>query len=156
MTVVVERTIARPLAEVWASVSDVAAHRLPLTTVHTDPGPPGVGWRFSGVTALGPLHMRDDMIVTRWLPPGSPESSGSSGSAMSAQYAVVKVGRVLGGWAEVTLSEPRPGWTQVQWREEIVPHPHALGRLARPLVDAAVRAMFSRAVDTMLAQLARP
>ena len=150
MSVVVERTVARPLVEVWASVSDVAGHRLPLTTVHTDPGPPGVGWRFSGVTALGPLRFSDDMIVTRWHPPGSPEWPDG------AQYAVVKVGRVLGGWAEVTLSEPRPGWTQVQWREEIVPHPHALGRLARPLVDAAVRAMFSRAVDSMLAPPARP
>jgi len=29
MSVVVERTIARPLAEVWASVSDVAGHRRP-------------------------------------------------------------------------------------------------------------------------------
>ncbi len=145
MTVVVERTVARPLAEVWDAVSDVAGHRLPLTTVRTDPGPPRVGWRFSGVTTLGPLRFSDDMIVTRWHPPGSP------GWEDSAQYAVVKVGRVLGGWAEVTLSEPQQGWTQVVWREEIVPHPHALGRLARPLVDGAVRAMFSRAVDTMLA-----
>ena len=150
MTVVVERTVARPIADVWASLADVASHRLPLTTVHSDPGPPGVGWQFSGVTALGPLRFSDDMIVTRWHPPGSP------GWPASAQYAVVKVGRVLGGWAEVTLSEPQQGWTQVVWREEIVPHPHALGRLARPLVDAAVKAMFSRALNSMLAAPGAP
>ncbi len=147
MTVIVERQLQRPLAAVWAVVSDVAGHELPLTTVHTDPGPPAVGWRFVGISALGPLRLADRMVVTRWVPPEPGRDT--------AEYAVVKTGRLLAGWAEVSLSRlpGEPGGTRVRWREQIDVHPLAIGRLVRPLSDLAVRRMFERAVDRMLARV---
>jgi len=156
--VTVERTVDRPIETVWAVVTDVAAHRLPLTEVRTDPGEPGVGWAFEGITRLGPVGFADRMIVTRWHPP-------ADGTAC---YAVVKTGRLLGGWAEVTLTEGEPTIppgqsgqpghrtgrrTRIRWREQITPHPHALGRLLAPATDRAVRAMFERAVTEMLARV---
>ena len=143
--ILVEETVDRPIGAVWAVVSDVTGHRLPLTHVTTDPGEPGVGWRFAGVTALGPLRFTDSMVVTRWAPP-SPERPDY------AEDAVVKTGRLLSGWAEVTLESVAAARTTVRWREEIVVHPYALGRLAAPLTDRAVRAMFRRAVAEMLSR----
>lgn len=143
--VVVEEIVDRPIGAVWQVVSDVAGHRLPLTTVHTDPGPPGVGWRFRGITALGPVKFTDAMVVTRWSPP-------SESTPDRAEYAVVKTGRPLSGWAEVALEAVTASSTRVVWREEIVLHPHALGRLVAPLTDRAVQAMFRRAVAEMLAR----
>ncbi len=142
--VLVERTVQRPLTAVWAVVSDVAGHRLPLTRVETDPGQPCVGWGFRAVSALGPLRLVDAMTVTSWSPP-QPD-------AATAEYAVVKTGRVLGGWARVTLTAVGPAQTGVRWAEEITLRPHALGALARPATDLAVGRMFRAAVDEMLAR----
>lgn len=145
MSVVVRRVLDRPIESVWAVVADVTRHELPLTTVQADPGQPSVGWRFVGISALGPLRVADRMTVTRWRPPEEGRDD--------AEYAVVKTGRVLAGWAEVVLQRgPRPGQTQLCWREEIVLHPWSIGQLVRPITDRAVRRMFERAVDRMLAR----
>ena len=140
--VTVERHIGRPVERVWELASDFAALRLPLTHVNKGAGPPGIGWRFVGVSGVGPVAVRDSMLVTRWRPPapGSP----------SAEYAVVKTGWVLGGWAEVTLTELGPTLTRLLWREEIVLRPRAIGAALAGLTDIAVRAMFERAVDELV------
>ncbi len=144
MPVVVTRIVHQPLPAVWARVADVRAHRLPLTTVHTDPGQPRVGWSFRAVTGVGPVRFIDAMVVTRWSPPQT--------DSPTAVYAVVKTGRLLGGWAEVTLTARGPERTELVWREEIVVHPHAIGRLVAPLSDRAVAAMFRRAVTDMVGE----
>lgn len=140
--IAVQRDVPRPLWAVWAVVADVAGHRLPLTRVHTDPGRPGVGWRFRAVTGVGPLRFTDAMVLTQWCPP--------TADSDHAGYAVVKTGPVLSGWAQVSLQARGAAGTRLRWREEIVAHPHALGRLAQPLSDRAVQLMFDRAVTEML------
>ena len=140
--VTVERVVARPIEAVWAVVSDLAGHRVPLTRIHPDPGPTRVGWGFVAVTAVGPLRASDRMIVTRWQPPADGR----------AQFAVVKTGRWLGGWASVEFAALHGDRTRLTWREEIVPLPHVVGRLAAPLTDRAVRAVFGRAVDDLAAR----
>ena len=140
--ITVERHVARPIERVWVLASDFAGLRLPLTHVDRSAGPPGVGWRFVGVSGFGPLAIHDSMLVTRWRPP----APGSD----TAEYAVVKTGWVLGGWAEVTLAELGPSLTRLRWREEIVLRPRVLGAALAPVTDRAVRAMFERAVDDLV------
>jgi hypothetical protein len=142
--ITVERVVPRSVAEVWSVVSDFAAHRLPLTRVETDPGPVDVGWCFRGVTALGPVRFIDSMVVTQWQPPGAPMTS--------AGYAVVKTGRLLGGWARVEIDALGAESTRLRWTEQIVLHPHVLGRALGPVTDRAVRWMFEGAVDQMLSR----
>jgi len=140
--ITVERDVPRPIERVWALAADFAALRLPLTHVDSSPGPPGVGWRFVGVSGIGPLAIHDPMLVTRWRPPepGVPV----------AEYAVVKTGWVLGGWAEVTMVELSPTLTRLRWREEIVLRPRVIAAALSRVTDIAVRAMFERAVDDLV------
>ncbi|MBK8468752.1 MAG: SRPBCC family protein [Candidatus Phosphoribacter sp.] len=142
--ITLERVVPRPLSAVWAVVSDVAGHRLPVTRLETDPGTPGVGWRFVAVTGWGRLAFADAMVITRWHPPVA--------GSKSADYAIVKTGRWLGGWAEVHLQALDPGNTRLTWSEEIILHPHALGRLVAPLSDRAVRRLFADAVSDMVSR----
>lgn len=142
--VTVERSVGRPIERVWSLVTDVAALRLPLTHVESDPGPAGVGWRFTGISGVGPVVLRDPMVVTRWVPPEP--------SRDTAEYAVVKTGRILDGWAEVTLTRAGASWTGLCWREEILLRPRALGVPLAGITGVAVRAMFERAVDDLVAR----
>ncbi len=140
--VTVERVVPRPIEAVWAVVSDLAGHRVPLTRIHTDPGPADVGWGFVALTGVGRLRFADRMVVTRWRPPTDGQ----------AEFAVVKTGRWLSGWATVRRTDAGGGSTRLTWREEIVPHPYAVGRLAAPLTDRAVFAIFRRAVADLAAR----
>ncbi len=140
--ITVERHVPRPIEPVWALASDVAALRLPCTRVEMDTAPPGVGWRFVGISGFGPFAIHDSMLVTRWRPP-------EPGSHV-AEYAVVKTGWVLGGWAEVTLTELGRSLTRLRWREEIVLRPRVVGAAVVRVTDIAVGAMFERAVDDLV------
>jgi hypothetical protein len=145
MTVVtVERYVGRPIERVWSLVTDFAALSLPLTHVESDPGRPEVGWRFVGVTGIGPLAIRDSMVVTRWVPPAPGRDT--------AEYALVKTGWVLGGWAEVTLNANEASLTRLRWREEIVVRPRVLGVALAAPTGVAVGALFERAVDDLVAR----
>ncbi len=134
--VTVERVVPRPLQAVWAVVSDLVGHRVALTRIEGDPGPTTVGWSFVAQTGVGRARFADRMIVTRWQPPADGR----------AEFAVVKTGRWLAGWAEVAMHDVGGGVTRLTWREEIVPHPYAVGRLGAPVVDRLVGAIFRRAV----------
>lgn len=146
--VTVERVVARPIEQVWAVVADPTRHRLPLTRVEV-PASLGVGARFVAWSGAGRLRFADPMVVTRWSPPGSPRRDPRAEG--DAEYAVVKLGRVLTGWAQVVLTAVDPGTTRLVWTEHIALKPSALGPLVQPLTDRAVGAMFARAVDAMLA-----
>lgn len=141
---VIRRAVAAPVPAVWRVVTAFASYGrwVPMTTMVTDPGEPGVGWSFSGRTGLGRLRLVDPMTITDWHPPaGAPEA---------ASFAVVKTGRVLAGWAEVHLRASAVG-TLLQWREDITPRPLPIGRLLSPVADPVDRALFARAVDAMVA-----
>jgi len=141
--VVVDRVVPKPLGAVWAVVSDLASHQVPLTAIHPDPGPTTVGWAFEAITGVGPLRFVDRMVVTRWQPPADG----------TAEFAVVKTGRWLGGWASVAFRAQDGGRaTRLTWSEEIVPHPHVVGRMSAPVTDRVVRAIFRRAVADLAAR----
>jgi hypothetical protein len=134
----VTETSPEPLAAVWARVSDLVGHAagVPLTTTTSDPGEPGLGWRFTPRTALGPLGFDDPMVVTVWDPP--------------RRLRVEKRGRVLAGWADISLTSLPQGGTRVTWQEEVVPAHAGTARRARPLFDAAGKVVFRRALSRML------
>ncbi len=157
----VRRTVDASSDEVWATLSDFAGYGrwIPLTTMVLDPGPVRVGWAFAGRTGLGPLGFVDSMIVTRWEPPnghagdragGGPGHGGDDG-VDDARFTVRKTGRLLRGWADITLRQRADGGTEVTWAEEIILRPETLGRRVAPLVDPVVARLFARALDQMLA-----
>jgi uncharacterized protein YndB with AHSA1/START domain len=146
------RTSPASPAEVWDVLTDFAGHErwIPLTTMRVDPGEPRVGWGWAGVSGLGPVGFADAMVLTRWEPPATAREGAAGG-----RFAMLKVGRVLDGWADVRV-EPAPGGgCAVTWTEDIALRPRPLRRLSQPLVDRAARAMFASALDAMLEEAAR-
>lgn len=134
----VTETSPEPLDLVWARVSDLSGHAagVPLTTTVSDPGAPGLGWRFTPRTALGLLGFDDPMVVTVWDPP--------------RRLRVEKRGRVLAGWADISLAALPGGGTRVTWQEEVVPAHTGLARRTRPIFDAVGAVVFRRALTRML------
>lgn len=120
---------------------------MPLTTMRLSPGPSGVGWSFAGLTGVGRLRFSDAMRITDWAPPAE------SGPGV---FRLVKVGRLLAGWAEVRVLPIAGGeQTRLLWRENIVIRPILLGRLLAPLTDRVNRALFAKVVDAMAAEAVR-
>lgn len=156
------RTSPASPAEVWDVLTDFAGHErfIPMTTMRVDPGEPRVGWGFAGVSGIGPLGFADAMVLTHWEPPtaDAPSAKGPLAGgerAAAGRFAMLKVGRVLDGWADVRV-EPAPGGgAAVTWTEDISLRPRPIGRLSQPLVDRAARAMFASALDAMLEEAAR-
>jgi hypothetical protein len=138
----VRRTVSSPLGAVWDTVTDFGAYGrwIPLTSMRTDPPPVRLGWGFAGFTGVGAVGFLDTMLIVRWEPPADG----------AARFAVRKTGRVLRGFADVALAAADAGGTDVVWREEIVPRPETLGRLAAPISDRATARLFGDALDRML------
>lgn len=135
----VVRTVRAGRAKTFEVVADLRAHGdyVPLTRVEHDPGPIGVGWRFTGRTGVGPLTLVDRMEVTRWEPGES--------------FRIDKRGPVLDGWAEVHFTCDGPD-TRVVWHEHILVRPRALGRLLAPVLDPGNRVLFTRVLGAMAAR----
>jgi uncharacterized protein YndB with AHSA1/START domain len=129
----------------WAVLTDFAGYGrwMPMTTMRVDPGPVRLGWGFAGLSGWGPLTFSDSMLVSAWEPPvdGGP-----------ARFRVVKTGRLLGGWAEVTVTPREAGGTRVDWVEEVVVRPLPFPDLIAPALDRVSRWLYGRAVDAMLAR----
>jgi hypothetical protein len=138
----VRRTVPTPLGAVWDTLTDFGAYGrwIPLTSMRTDPPPVRPGWSFGGFTGLGPVGFLDSMLVVKWEPPADG----------AARFTVRKTGRVLRGWADVRLAADDAGGTEVVWREEIVPRPETLGRLAARASDRLTARLFADALDRML------
>ncbi len=148
-TFTIERAVAAPPLQVWEILTDWAGYArwMPLTTMHLDPGPTAVGWSFAGLTGVGRLRFSDVMRITDWAPPAD---------VGRGTFRLVKVGRLLAGWAEVTVLPLAGGeQTHLVWRENIVIRPVVLGRLLVPLTDRINRALFVTVVDAMAAEAVR-
>ncbi|KRE54947.1 SRPBCC family protein [Phycicoccus sp. Soil748] len=142
----VRETSATP-AQVWDVVAafDGYGAWMPMTRMVTDEGQPRVGWGFAGLTGLGRLAFSDSMLVTRWDPP----ADGTTGV-----FRVVKTGRLLGGWAEVTVSPREDGGSRLDWVEDVVVRPLPFKRFFDPLLDRASAWLYGRAIDAMLVRAA--
>ena len=131
---------------VWALVTDWPAHGrwIPLTTVTIDrdsPADVGVGTRFTGRTALGPVGFDDPMTVTEWQPP----TDGSAGRCR-----VVKRGRWLTGWAEIEV-QPVSDGSRLIWVEDV--RPRWTPRLADRVVSWVGRLLFDRTLRRLAREL---
>jgi uncharacterized protein YndB with AHSA1/START domain len=143
------RTCPAGPAEVWDVLTDFAGHQrwIPMTTMRVDPGEPRVGWGWAGVSGIGPLRFADAMVLTCWEPPTREQGGG--------RFSMLKVGRVLDGWADVRVEAAPGGGATVTWAEDIALRPRPVRRLSQPLVDRVARAMFGSALDAMLREAAR-
>ncbi|MGA8978050.1 MAG: hypothetical protein WB473_02935 [Pedococcus sp.] len=160
-------TSASPAA-VWDVVAGFGGYGdwMPLTRMTTDDGAPRVGWGFAGISGVGPLGFSDSMLVTRWEPPAvgsaSPASPGSAslanGSAAPAVFRIVKTGRLLGGWAEITVtpephvSNPGAMGSRLDWVEDVVVRPLPFKRVFEPVLDRVSAWLYGRAIDAMIAR----
>ena len=149
----VRETTASPRA-VWGVLTDFTGYGrwMPLTRMRVDPGEARVGWGFAGVSGIGPLGFSDSMVVTRWEPPtesGDSRPDAEVDGNPAASFRVVKTGRLLGGWADVSLTATASG-TRVDWREEFSVRPISFLDDTAP-VRAAGRALYARALDAMIA-----
>lgn len=142
------RSVAAPADRVWEALVDFAAHGrvVPLTRMRLGDGPVGPGWRFVAETGLGPVRFADVMEVQRWEPPAHPEDGG--------RFVIRKVGRLLGGYADVRVDPSGPTSSLITWTEEILLRPGALGRRLAPIVDPATSLLFGRTVDALTKHLA--
>jgi uncharacterized protein YndB with AHSA1/START domain len=149
-TFAIERVVAVPPSRLWEVITDWAGYArwMPLTIMRLDPGPARVGWSFAGLTGVGRLRFADLMRVTEWIPP--------SGAGPGA-FRLVKVGRLLAGWAEVSVTPIAGGkQTRLLWRENIVIRPPLLGRFMGPLTDRFNKVLFATVIDAMVAEAVRP
>jgi uncharacterized protein YndB with AHSA1/START domain len=148
-TFTIERIVAVRPRQMWGVVTDWAGYArwMPLTTMRLDQGPTRVGWTFAGMTGVGRLRFSDVMRITDWAPPSE---------TGAAAFRLVKVGRLLAGWAEVSVFPLAGGeQTRLLWRENIVIRPVSLGRFLAPLADRFNTALFTRVVDAMAAEAVR-
>lgn len=133
------RTVLAP-ETAWSALTDLAEHtrHVPLTDLEVPEGGLSLGTEVVAWTRLGPLAVADRMLVTA-LEPGR-------------RLRLVKTGRFLHGWAEITVA-PDPvattgsivGWTEELWAP-------GLRRLTRPAGDRLGAVLFSRVVDGLLAR----
>lgn len=144
-TVHLRRETSASPASVWEVLTDFAGYArwMPMTRMELDPGRPQLGWGFTGVSGLGPLALRDSMLVSAWTPPSGAEPG---------VFRVVKTGRVLGGWAEVTVRPSQTGGSEVDWLEELVVRPLPFERGIGPIQQRFAEWLYGRAIDAMLAE----
>ena len=126
--------------DAWAALTDLAEHtrHAPLTDLEVPATGLALGTEVVAWTRLGPFAAADRMLVTA-LEPGR-------------RLRLVKTGRFLRGWAEITVAaDPvAPTGSLVGWTEELwLP---GLRRLTRPAGDRLGAVLFSRVVDGLLAR----
>jgi hypothetical protein len=144
----VQRDSVLPASQAWGRLTDWRRHGdfIPFTEVLVTTSGPAktrddgreTGAMFVARTSLGPLHFDDPMEVTYWQPP-------DDGPGMCR---LVKTGRVVTGWAVLTVTPSATGCS-IAWRED------AAVRFTGPLLSlptkiAATR-VFGRLVDHLLA-----
>jgi hypothetical protein len=148
----VHRDSALSAPEAWARLTDWRRHGdfIPLTDVlvsgtpdatASSPGS-GVGAVFVARTSLGPLHFDDPMEVTYWRPPVDGPGA----------CRLVKTGRVVHGWAVLTVT-PTSSGCSVSWTEDAAVR--YTGVLLGWPTKVAAGFVFGRLVDKLLESPAR-
>jgi len=141
------RRSSAPPDVLWDVVTDFAGHAayFPATRMELDPGEPRLGWALTAVSGVGPLRLTDPMLVTAWdaPTPGRPEGS----------FRLVKTGRVLAGWAEVSVRPDGEG-SLLDWAEDVTLRLLPTG-LTGPLVRPTSSRLYGRVVDGMVAEAER-
>ena len=152
--VLVEDTAHSP-AGAWQRVTEWTAHGryVPLTTVRVDPpGPSHTGTVFTARTAVGRIGFDDPMEIVQWQPPAGPgvagEESTGQESAGRGFCRMEKRGRVMLGWAEITV-EPTDTGSRVTWREDAAPA--HLPTFLSPVATLSGRLLFGRVLRKLLA-----
>ncbi len=135
---ITDRTDLAP-DEAWRRLTAWKRHaaQVPFTRMvfGTDP-PTRQGTRFVARTRLGRIGFDDPMEVVVWRPP--------------EHCRLEKGGRVVTGWAEIDV-RPEPGGgpgAYVTWTEDL--RLRGLPRFCDPLLAAAGRAVFGRAMRALL------
>lgn len=152
---VVRRIVHIPAERVWGVLADFASHGrwMPLTRVHTDPGPPRPGWSFTATTGYGLAALRDPMTVDLWDPPDRAQPS------RPARYRISKHGPLLRGWANVQITALGgvlgPITSEVVWTEELWLGVPLLGPVVSPLLQPLGRLTYGVVIDRMLAAAAQ-
>ncbi|MFJ1809288.1 MULTISPECIES: SRPBCC family protein [unclassified Streptomyces] len=137
-----ERTVPLSPDDAWRRLTQWPRHGdvVPLTRVTVlTPPPTREGTVLVARSGLGPLAFDDRMEVTVWQPP-SPDGPG--------RCRLDKRGRVVRGWAEIEVRPGPGGRARVVWREEV--RVRFLPPLFDPLLGAAARSVFGRAVNRLL------
>ncbi|MER7731285.1 SRPBCC family protein [Streptomyces erythrochromogenes] len=140
---IVHRTSA-PAAEAWSRLTDWELHgaQVPLTrTIIETPPPTHAGTIFTARTGVGRITFDDRMEVVVWRPPAA-DSPGL--------VRLEKRARAVTGWAEIEIRPLPTGGSEVHWREEL--RLRGLPRALDPLVAAAGRLLFGRALARLLAR----
>ncbi|MEU9980635.1 SRPBCC family protein [Streptomyces sp. NPDC050856] len=143
----IDRDAPLTVEEAWHRVTDWPAHGagVPLTRVRVvTAGPTRVGSRFTARTGLGRLGFDDPMEVVRWEPPAPGEGPGRAAGLCRME----KRGRMIIGWAEITVRET-PAGTRVGWTEEL--RVRGLPRFCDGLLARAGRSVFGHTLAGLLA-----
>lgn len=135
----VERTTSLSVTESWARLTDWERHGDLIPLTHITRTGEGMGSRFTARTALGPVGFDDPMQVTVWKPPEQ---------ATAGHCRIEKTGRVIAGWAELTVVAT-PDGTRVSWLEDVAVR-HTGRWLNLPSRVISTR-LFGRLVDNLLA-----
>jgi hypothetical protein len=136
----VVRSSPLPAAEALSRLTDFTRHAdfVPLTSVSVSGPRQCIGTMVVTRTGLGPARFEDPMEVVAWHDPEG---------ARPGVCRLEKRGRVLHGWAQVTVSALQTGCL-VHWHEVAdLPHePRFLSWLIKP----AGKVLFGRLVDGLL------
>ncbi|MFF7726688.1 SRPBCC family protein [Streptomyces sp. NPDC008001] len=143
----IEREVPLPAGTVWERLTHWEGHaaHVPFTTIEViTPPPTRTGTRFVARTGLGPVAFDDPMEVVRWEPPPSRAAPG--------YCRVEKRGRVVQGWAEITLrpaaGEAHARRSRVVWSAEV--RVRGVPRPLDGLTGRAARLMYGRIIDGLL------
>ena len=130
----------------WALLTDWSAHSrwIPATVVSVVEDSGGVGTRFVGRSALGPLGFDDPMTVTVFDPPTA---------TSSGRCEIVKTGSVVLGTAGFTVSATSPNSCSVTWWEDVEVAPASLTRWADPISARLATYGFARVLRAAAADL---
>ncbi len=115
--------------QAWNRLTDWQRHArfVPLTSITLTPQ------GFDAFTGVGPIGFHDPMDVVEQRAP--------------EWCRLVKRGRVIRGWAELTI-EPVVSGSRVTWREDI--HVRGVPRLFDSVTRLAGRRLFARVVDGLM------
>ncbi|MFF6994414.1 SRPBCC family protein [Streptomyces sp. NPDC008313] len=146
--ILLERATHHPVEQAWLRITDWERHAdtVPLTsTTVLTPPPTRVGTVFVARSGVGRAGFDDPMEVTVWEPP----RDGRPGRCR-----LVKRGRAVTGWAELTAHPAAGGGSRVVWSEEL--RVRWLPAFFDGPLAWAARRMFGRAADDLLSGPSHP